>query len=211
MRNLRAVEVARDPVALALAALTLGGLLLRLPAVGQGLDGDEFFTYTQTVDRSLGDVLGADQENNPPLYYVLAWAGAKLGDPTVSIRLPSLLLGTASIPVVYALGARTVGRTAGLVGAAVIALSPFSAFYGIEARSYATLVFFSALATLSLVTALDTGRRRWWALYALSSAGVLYTHYLGAFVLLAQAAWSVWAHRRRLRPLLLANRSRRAS
>jgi mannosyltransferase len=192
-------------VLLGVAALTLVGLVLRLAAIGQGLDGDEFFTYTQTVDRPLEDVLGADQENNPPLFYMLAWAAAKLGDPTVWIRLPSLVLGAASIPVVYALGVRSVGRAPGLVGAAVVALSPFAAFYGVEARGYAALVFFSALATLSLLTALDTGRRLWWALYALASAGVLYTHYLGVFVLLAQAAWSLWANRRQVRPLLWAN------
>ena len=62
------------------------------------------------VDHSFGHVLGADLQNNPPLFYVLAWASAKLGDPDTSIRLPSLLLGTAAVPMTYALGLRTAGR-----------------------------------------------------------------------------------------------------
>ena len=34
----------------------------------------------------------------------------KLGDPTVLIRLPSLVFGTATIPVIYLLGERVAGR-----------------------------------------------------------------------------------------------------
>ena len=44
------------------------------------------------------------------------------------LRAPSFLAGVAAIPLVYLLGARTVGRAAALVAAAITALSPFMIF-----------------------------------------------------------------------------------
>jgi hypothetical protein len=150
-------------------------------------------------------VLEADNENNPPLYYLLAWAAAKLGNPAFSIRLPAILFGAATVPVVYALGRRTVGSIAGLVAAAIVAIAPFGLFYGTEARAYSALMFFTALSTLALVSALGSERRAWWALYVLASVGTLYTHYLGALVLAAQLAWALATHRERAARLLGAN------
>jgi 4-amino-4-deoxy-L-arabinose transferase-like glycosyltransferase len=136
------------PVVAALTVLALG---LRLALDDQSVGSDELFTYGYTVDQSFSHVLEVDNENNPPLFYLLAWLAAKAGDPTFAIRLPSVLLGAATVPVVYALGARTVGRAAGLVAAAIVAIAPFGLFYGTEARAYSALMFFTALSTLALV------------------------------------------------------------
>ncbi|MEA2333273.1 MAG: mannosyltransferase [Thermoleophilaceae bacterium] len=187
--------------------LTLVALVLRLPGLQESLAGDEFFTYDIVTRASLGDVLDEVRdagENSPPLFFVLSWLSAKLGDPTTTLRLPSLVLGTATVPLVYLLGARSVGRLAGLVGAAVLALSPFAVFYSVEARAYATLSFFAVASTLALLCALEGRGWRRWALYALAALGVVYSHYTGVFVLLVQAAWVAWAHRDRLKQAALA-------
>jgi hypothetical protein len=128
----------------------------------QSLLGDEVWTYQDIAGRSLLSVLRnlhTGAENSPPLFFVLAWFSAKLGDPTIWIRLPSLILGTATLPLIYLLGRETVGRTAGWIGAAVVAASPFSTYYGIEARAYATMAFFVTLSTLALVIAVRTSSR----------------------------------------------------
>jgi 4-amino-4-deoxy-L-arabinose transferase-like glycosyltransferase len=189
----------------ALAAIAFG---LRLAQIDQSLFGDELFTYSDVHGHSFASVLHTVQsggENSPPLYFELAWASAKLGDPSVFVRLPSVVLGTATVPLVYALGRETVGRTAGLIGAAVVALSPSALFYGVEARPYATMVFFVALSTLALVRAVGTRSWWWWALYAVSAAAAAYTHYTCVFVLGVQAIWSLWACRDRLAQPLVAN------
>jgi uncharacterized membrane protein len=173
----------------------------------QSLLGDEVWTYQDIAGRSLLSVLRnlhTGAENSPPLFFVLAWFSAKLGDPTIWIRLPSLILGTATLPLIYLLGRETVGRTAGWIGAAVVAASPFSTYYGIEARAYATMAFFVTLSTLALVIAVRTSSRRWWTVYALATAAAAYTHYTSVFVLGAQAVWSLWACRDRLRGPLIA-------
>ncbi len=192
---------------LAVAGVTLLALALRLPHVGESLVGDEMYAYAEVHGRSLGGVIDAVRqggENSPPLFFVLAWLSMKLGDPTVTIRLPSLVLGTATVPLIYLVGRRAVGGRAGVVAAALLALSPFAIFYSTEARPYATLTFFVVLCTLALLVALDTGRTGWWVAYAVSGCLVLYAHYFGLFVLLAQGLWVLWAHRDRWRPFFIA-------
>ena len=155
----------------AIAGITLLGLALRVAGLGQSLYGDELYTYRALVDHGLGDALRSvyRTEDTPPLFFVLAWAAAKAGDPTLWLRVPSLVLGTAAIPLTYLIGLRTVGRSGALIGAALLALAPFAVFYAGEARAYATLVFFVALSTLALLRVVDgrpsplvarAGRRR---------------------------------------------------
>jgi mannosyltransferase len=191
---------------LIVGALTLAAFGLRLPGMGQSLAGDEFYTFDIVRQSNLADVLKAvhDTSITPPLHYVIAWVAVKLGDPTLWVRVPSLLAGTATVPVVYLLGRRTVGVAAGLAAAAIAALSPFAIFYADEARTYAVLVLLVALSTLLLLAALESRRRALWAAFAACSCAALYAHYTAVFPLAAQLGWALWAHRERTRHVLAA-------
>ena len=127
--------------------LTVGGLLLRLPSFHDSLFGDEISTYFIVTGHSLPRVLRlieSNQETSPPLYFMLAWATkGLLGNPVESIRLLSLITGTAAIPLTFLLGLWTVGRRAALVGATCVALSPYMIFYSTEARPFMLVLFFS--------------------------------------------------------------------
>jgi 4-amino-4-deoxy-L-arabinose transferase-like glycosyltransferase len=205
-----AVRDHRDVLVVSL--LTAIAFALRVRGFGEGLWNDELLTLDETRGRSLLGVVdvvangvdGEPLEKNPPFFFVLAWAGTKLGDPLSWIRLPSVALGTATVPLVFLLGRRTVGRTAALAGAGFVALSPFAVYYGIEARSYATLMFLGVLSALVLRSAVETGRPRWWAAYAATVAAVVYTHYTGVAVIAAEGAWALWYWRARWRGLLAA-------
>jgi 4-amino-4-deoxy-L-arabinose transferase-like glycosyltransferase len=191
-----------------LALLTAVAVLLRVSQLHQSLLGDEVFTYQDVVGRSLGAVLSTVHtggENSPPLFFALAWASAHLGDPSLWIRLPSLLLGSATVPVMYVLGRNVYGRAAGLIAAGIFALAPFSVYYGIEARPYMTMTFFVATSTLALLRAVRGGSAWWWAAYALAAAAAAYSHYSSVFVLGVQALWSLWVCRERIGPALVAN------
>jgi mannosyltransferase len=196
--GLRRSAARQGPWALGLlAAFTLVALALRAAGAGQSLFGDELFLYDIVRREDLWSVLERvhDTESTPPLHFVLAWAAAKVGEPTVSVRLPSLILGTATVPIVYALGVRTVGVRAALAAGAITALSPFAIFYSIEARAYATLGFLSALSTLSLLVALERRRPLAWLGFGLVTAVMLYTHYAAVFVVAAQGLWALVARR----------------
>jgi 4-amino-4-deoxy-L-arabinose transferase-like glycosyltransferase len=189
------------------AGLTVLALALRLALMRDSLLGDELIMFDIVHGRGLGDVLHIVRatEKTPPLHFVLAWASARIGDPTLWIRLPSLLAGVGLVPVAYLLGRATVGTRAGLVAAALLALQPFAIFYATEARAYALVALLAGLSTLGLLRALETDRGRWWAAYALAVLAVAFTHYIGVFVLLTQAAWAFWARRDRVRPLVLVH------
>lgn len=190
-----------------LSVLVVFTFVLRLTQIHQSLYGDEVYTYTDIAGKSFKAVLtnvNTGAENSPPLFFLLAYATAKLGNPEVWIRLPSIVLGTATLIFVYLTGRETIGRRAGLLAAAVIAVSPFSFFYGVEARPYATMTFFVSVSTWALLRALDTDRRVYWVTFALATAGAAYSHYTSIFVLGVQGIWALWIRRDRIRAPLAA-------
>jgi 4-amino-4-deoxy-L-arabinose transferase-like glycosyltransferase len=190
------------------AALTVLGLALRLDILTESLIADELSTRWIISTNGFSGVwstVHTDAEITPPLFFLASWLATQLYDAPEMARLPSLVAGGATIPVVYLLGLRTVGRTAALVAAAVVTLSPFTIYYSAEARAYALMIFLVALSTLAMLLAADQPRWRWWALYAGASCGAMYTHYTAAFVLATQLAWVLWTRPDMRRPALIAN------
>jgi Dolichyl-phosphate-mannose-protein mannosyltransferase len=194
---------------LLVGALTAAGLFLRLPSFNSSIFGDELSTYFIVTGHSLGHVIYLLQDHsvdlNPPLSFVLAWISERLGDSAQLVRLPSLLAGTAAIPFTYLLGVRTVGSRAALVGATLMALSPFSIFYSSEARAYALLMLLVLIAAYTLVRGLQTGRNRWWVAYGACSCAAFYTHYVAVFPLVALFVLAFWTAPKARRMLITAD------
>lgn len=183
------------------------GVALRLSRYDEALFGDELSTLF-LVRGSLADTVEAvssDAEISPPLYFILAWLTTNLGSPPELVRLPALIFGVAAIPLTYAVGARAVGRGAGLIAAAVMALSPFMIFYSTDGRVYTLAISLLLVSTLAMLVAAEGGGRRWWAVYAVASCLAMYAHYTSAFVLIAQLGWLAWAHREAIGAALMAN------
>jgi mannosyltransferase len=191
-----------------LAALTALGAALRFASLDvQSYHHDEAITALRVLPGSFGEMLHAVKvsESNPPLYYVLGWAWVKeLGTGEVGLRSLSALFGAATVPVGYLIGRQLTSRRAGLVLAALIAVNPMLIWYSQEARSYVLLVFFGALAFFFFVRALNTGRGRDLAWWALASALALCSHYFAAFAVAIEALWLLVALRARWRVVLPA-------
>ncbi|MFN8125131.1 MAG: glycosyltransferase family 39 protein [Candidatus Nanopelagicales bacterium] len=190
-----------------LLVITVVGFAFRWAGMDESFYGDELFTYQIATSDSLRGALSmvrSDLEITPPLFFVLAWGLQHLGDPFLWLRATSLVAGTATIPLTYLLGARTVSRRAGLVAAALMALSPLGIFYSSEARAYALMTVLVLLSTLVLLRALDSSGWVWWVVLAGLYTAAMYSHYTAAFVLLAQAAWALWTRRDRWLPLVLS-------
>jgi mannosyltransferase len=154
---------------------------------------DEAVTV-QLVHKSLPDMLSAlpHTESTPPLYYVLAWGWSRIfGSGEVGLRSLSALLGTATVPVSFAVGRLFVSRRAGLFAAAVVASSPLLVWYSQEARSYALLGFLSALSALAFERARRRPTSRALALWTVVASLALATHYFAVFFIGAEAAWLV--------------------
>lgn len=207
MRALRPFRPDARP-ALAVAALTLVGFAVRLRVAGEPVFADELSTYWIVSAHDLGGVLStvySNAEITPPLSFVLTWLTTRAGLAPELLRASALIAGTASIPLAYLVGLRTVGRRAALLAAALTTIAPFMIYYSAEARGYGLAIALVTVSTLAMLRALDGGGVRWWLLYGVATCTAVYTHYTTVFVLGAQLAWLLWAHRAAWRPALLAN------
>ncbi|HEY0390096.1 MAG TPA: glycosyltransferase family 39 protein [Solirubrobacterales bacterium] len=191
-----------------LAVLTALGIAIRFASLGvQSYHHDEVITVARVIPGSFADMLKQvkGSESNPPLYYVLAWAWAKaFGTGEVGIRSLSALFGAATVPIAYCIGAELSSRRAGLITAALVAVSPMLIWYSQEARSYALLVFFCAASLLFFVRALRSRRGRDLALWALASGLALCSHYFAFFAVGIESLWLLVALRSRWRAMLPA-------
>jgi mannosyltransferase len=206
--EMRAAPTTRSLVLWALAGLTALGVAVRFASLGlQSYHHDEVITAMRVIPGSFEEMLHRvkTSESNPPLYYVLAWGWAKaFGTGEFGLRSLSALFGAATVPVGYLIGRQLADRRAGLLLAALIAVNPMLIWYSQEARSYALLVFFAALSMLFFARALNTGRGRDLAFWALASALALCSHYYAIFPVGIEGAWLLVALRARWRLVLPA-------
>lgn len=194
--------------ALVVTVLTAAGAFIRVQVADQSLFADELSTYWIVTGRGLGSVLStvySHAEISPPAFFVASWLTTQLGDGPEFVRLPSLIAGIATIPLIYLLGLRLVDRATGTVAAALTTFSPFMIYYSADARGYALMMFLVALSTFTMLNAADSRRVHWWVAYAIATCAVVYTHYTGVFVLGAQLSWLLWAHPTARRTALWAN------
>jgi len=137
---------------------------------------------------------------HPPGFFCLmyAWVESTLNSPVkhslifVLRSLPALF-GVSAIVSIYYLNRIAFSKTAGLVGAAVMAVSPFAVYLSQEARHYTLPLF---LITLSLITLIQIQQdifkqqRRlaiWLSWVIINSIG-LYVHYFFILVIVAEIA-----------------------
>jgi mannosyltransferase len=150
---------------------------------------DEAATF-DLVHRGLSGMLShlSVSESSPPLYYVLVWAWTKVfGGGVFAVRSFSALVGTLTVPVLYAAGRRISPRV-GLWAAALATVNPAMYYYSQESRSYALLILLSAAAFLFWQRALAEPTARSLAGWAAMSILALLTHYFAAFLFVAEAA-----------------------
>jgi mannosyltransferase len=124
-------------------------------------------------------------EANSALYYVILKGWRMLGEGEARIRFLSVLLAIATIPILYLVGRRHVGRTSASAGCVLFAISPFVIAYAQEARAYAFAMLAASALVLAWSMATETGQRRWWVAYALLGSASLYVHFFCGFVVLA--------------------------
>ncbi len=181
----------------ALALVTGAALALRLPYLGnQSLWYDETFTRTiaaaPSITRLWHEVKAT--EGTPPLYYLLTWAWGKLfGIHTdAALRATSGLAGAACVPAAFVALRRFVGNRAALAAAALVAASPMLVWYSLDARAYSLLVLLSLLSIWATSLLLERPATRRWIGWAVASAALVWTHYFGAFLVIAEVAVLLW-------------------
>ncbi len=191
---------------LALAGIVVLGAALRLYGLDrQSLWNDELGVIQDVGLPSLRDVFmfGPEPSLVPGYWaFMYLWTHA-VGTSEVAMRLPSALLGIATIPAMFALGRRWYGRCEGLIAAAITAVAWMPLYYSQEARPYAMLLLGAALSAawltdvvVPLRAGIAPGRG---ALIRYVGAAIVtaYSHYFGvAFIGLQAAAATLLLLRR---------------
>lgn len=187
------------------ATLTAIGAALRFIRLDhQSFWIDEIITV-ELVSKPLVNMLRElpHAESTPPLYYILAWLWSRAaGVDEAGLRSLSALLGTLTIPVFYAAGRTLVSHRAGVIVAALSAVSPLLVWYSQEARAYGLFVLLGALSFLFFSRAFAQPSPRQLGLWATASSMTLLTHYFGVFLIAGEA--SILLYRRRCRATWLA-------
>ena len=146
---------------------------------------DEVFTMQRVSLKPAALVHDSLLNHHMPSFFLMLSALVPLGDPQFWLRLPSAAFGAVSVVMVYLIGSRVAGRTAGAFAALILCLSPTALAFSQEARSY-TMEMSLILVALFGITMLaldipaastrwrEMGSARWaWAAFTLGSAAAL--------------------------------------
>ena len=174
---------------LLLALLTLLAVVLRSIGLNNGLWYDEIKTLLESVQSPLIRILTVfPGDNQHTLFSVLAHLSISVfGDHPWSLRLPSMLLGAATVPLVFLFAREFCGRTEALLASLLLAVSYHHIWFSQSARGYAVLGFLAVLASWLLLRGLRRGRASDFVWYAVAAALGVYTHVTMIFLVASHA------------------------
>ena len=136
------------------------------------------------------------RDSHPPLYYWLVqgwWALSGL-DRAWGYRVFSVLLGLPALALAFRLGWRVGGERGGLAAVVLMALHPFYLFQLMLIRMYGLVIALGAWLTEAWLGLLGRPSGRRWGIWVAAQGLLLFTHYYGAWLVLAQ--WVVLLVRR---------------
>ncbi len=136
-------------VIIVLGLVSLAALALRLWRIETSLWVDEVLTVVYVVRLPLGQLISSFPSQNQHLLYSLAAHAsvAMFGESSLTVRLPAVIAGVASIPALYLLGRRVAGEFTAIAACALMAFSYHHVWFSQNARGYTTLLLFSILST----------------------------------------------------------------
>jgi len=183
--------VAPRSALLALSLVAAVGLGIRLIGLHGDLYADEIW-ITTTAKAPWSVLFREIQEdwNHPPAWHFIVRGVVAVvpGEPPHITRYMALALGVVSIPAIFWVGASIKNHRVGIAAALLLALSPIHIWHSQYGRHYSLLVLLTIVSIGLSVRLLrgDTGRSDVAALF-LANLLLVYTHYFGVFLVLAEA------------------------
>jgi 4-amino-4-deoxy-L-arabinose transferase-like glycosyltransferase len=137
-------------VALLALVLVLAAALRSIGLGSQSLWADEALTPV-LANWPTGDMLLLPTDPTPFLYYFLHKLFIPAGAGVEAVRSISLVAGILSVAAIYWVGRLALGRSAGLLAAALLAVWPAHVDYSQEARAYSLLFLLTLLSAAGLL------------------------------------------------------------
>jgi len=154
---------------------------------------DEAQSLWQSGRTPFGILTLVAQDVHVPLYHeLLHFWRLFFGDTVRSARAMSLFFFLLSIPAIYELGRETHSRRIGLMAAALLALSPFTNWYGNEIRMYSLFLLFAILNQYFFIRLFRGADRYAWLGYTATAILGVYSHYFFFLVFPGQFLFYIW-------------------
>ncbi|MFA5268985.1 MAG: glycosyltransferase family 39 protein [Methanoregula sp.] len=195
------VAALADHYTLLLMLVTAAGLFLRLYGLGNASISMDEAVDIFLSGLSISDIWAYIAHGfifHPPLFYWVQHIVLLVGTGEFIVRLPSALYGALTIPVVYLLGKEFHSRDIGILSAGLLALSPFHIFYSQDARPYAMMLLFCAIASVYFMEAIRTDSGNAWALFGIFSGLSAWTVFYAAVLTFSLMLFVVIDRRRRI-------------
>jgi mannosyltransferase len=193
--NRLSFEAKQSALALYLLLLfTTAAAVLRMVGLNAQLWCDEIVTLVNAVRQPTQTLVSSYFYDNQHTFYALLaqLSVAVFGEHPWTIRLPAMVFGTVSVPVLYWLGRELTERAEALIAAGLLAVSYHHIWFSQNARGYTALLLATLLATWCFVRGLRGPGWRPWLLYAVTVALGMYTHLTMIFVALSHALVCGW-------------------
>jgi len=181
---------------LALTAIIILAIAVRAHHLGeQSVWYDEYITISHVDAPSLTSCLEQQRAwdwHMVPAYHIVQYYWWRLVKGSiVGVRWLSILLGVLAIPVLYRFGCDLYGRTAGLVAALCLALSPFHIFHAQAIRCYALVTLAGIVSAYAFFRLVRDGGRTWWIVNIAANTLLMWTHIMGVLLLAPEGLFLV--------------------
>lgn len=139
------------------------------------------------AQQDLGEMVSLfANENNPPLHFVVLHYWIKLfGIESISVRSLSLIFNILTIPVVFAFARKLLTPSYASLVVLIFICSSFNHYHAMESRVYSLFVLLSTLAFYDLYRFIFEKKSPYIRL-AIWNILLLYSHYLGSFVIVVE-------------------------
>lgn len=123
-------------------------------------------------------------ENSPPLHFIFLKCWASLvGVSVFALRLPSVVFTSFTVVFVILIGEKYLKRYTGIIAAVFYTFSNLVMYHSHEIRVYGWFIFISAASFYLFFKYLETEKTKWVLWLAVINTLVLYSHFVGWFVL----------------------------
>lgn len=191
----RRVFGSRRVVAVVLAGLVVVAVGLRFRLLDRPMRYDEAFTVWRYAAHGCYTAISDYSLPNNHVMHTLAVAiwGRFFGFAPMMVPVPALVAGVALVPMAYLAASRLAGRAAGLVAAAVLAVSAIMVDASVEARGY-TMAALWALVAVWFGSRIrrEPGDRLGWLGVVIAGGFGLWTVPVFAYPLSVVAVWLAW-------------------
>jgi uncharacterized membrane protein len=171
-----------------LVAILLLAFSLRIHDLGaESLWTDEGTSWRLAKQGISAIIENRSQTVNPPLYFIILHYWVRVfGDSEVSLRLPSVLFGLLSIPMIYKIGSAIFDKKVGALASLLLAIAMIHIRYSQEARGYSLMALLALVSMYYFIGILQTPSLARSTGYVIATGLLLYTHFYGLLIVLCQ-------------------------